>query len=69
MQQNLYLLGDVARMLGVQRHKIVYLFEANKTEDVPTLGNRRVFSAADVKRIAGVLGVPWDASKLKENSK
>lgn len=69
MKQNLYLLGDVARLLNVQRHRIVYLFESNKLEDVPTLGNRRVFTTADVRRVAEALGIPWDASKLKENSK
>lgn len=67
MHENLYLLGDVARMLGVKPHRIVYLFTSNKISDVPMLGNRRVFSAADVSRVSKAFGIKIE--QITENKK
>ena len=63
MHEELYLLGDVARMLEVQPHRIVYLFTANKIAEVPMLGKRRVFAPDDVSRIAKELGVEWNQTQ------
>jgi hypothetical protein len=59
MAQQLYLMGDVSRMLGVPAHRIAYLFMARKLpEPSLRLGNRRVFGLADVRRVARALGRP-----------
>src|SRR5215470_4513169 len=44
-------------MLGVPAHRVAYLFVARKLpEPELRLGNRRVFSLADVQRVARALG-------------
>jgi hypothetical protein len=57
--QQLYLISDVSRMLGVPAHRIAYQYMTRKLP-VPTLklGNRRVFTLADVQRVAKALGRP-----------
>lgn len=64
--EKLLLLGDVAKLLDVRPHQIVYLFTSRKIKEVPMLGNRRVFRSSDVRRIAKALGVEWDRIR-KEN--
>jgi DNA-binding transcriptional MerR regulator len=57
MTQQLYLISDVARLLGVPAHRIAYLFMTRKlAEPQLRLGNRRVFSRSDVQRVAKALG-------------
>jgi hypothetical protein len=57
MTQQLYLMSDVSRMLSVPAHRIAYLFMTRKlSEPHLRLGNRRVFSRADVQRVAKALG-------------
>lgn len=57
MTQQLYLMSDVSRMLGVPAHRIAYLFMTRKlAEPQLRLGNRRVFSRSDVQRVAKALG-------------
>jgi hypothetical protein len=59
MTQQLYLISDVSRMLGVPPHRIAYLFTTRKVPEPPLrLGNRRVFGLADVRRVARALGRP-----------
>jgi DNA-binding transcriptional MerR regulator len=59
MTQQLYLISDVSRMLGVPAHRIAYLFMTRKlAEPELRLGNRRVFSRSDVQRVAEALGRP-----------
>jgi DNA-binding transcriptional MerR regulator len=61
MAQQLYLMSDVSRMLGVPAHRIAYLFTTRKVPEPPLrLGNRRVFGLADVRRVAQALGRPMD---------
>jgi hypothetical protein len=60
MQNRFLLLGEVARLLRVPPHRIVYLFAVQKIDQVPMIGNRRMFAAADVRRVAEALGVEWD---------
>jgi hypothetical protein len=54
---NYYLLGDVSRMLGTLPHRIVYLLTTHQVPEPSRLGNRRLFCAQDVRRIAAKLGV------------
>lgn len=59
MAQQLYLISDVSRMLDVPAHRIAYLFMTRKlSEPRLRLGNRRVFSRADVERVAKALRRP-----------
>jgi hypothetical protein len=52
-------MSDVSRMLGVPAHRIAYLFTTRKlSEPQLRLGNRRIFSLADVQRVAKTLGRP-----------
>jgi hypothetical protein len=50
---NYFVLGDVARILRCQPYQIVYLLTTHQVPE-PTLrlGNRRVFTIADVHRMA-----------------
>lgn len=59
MTQQLFLISDVARQLNVPPHRVAYLFMTRKlTEPQLRLGNRRIFTLADVQRIAKALGRP-----------
>jgi DNA-binding transcriptional MerR regulator len=51
------LLGDVARSLGCKPHRIVYLLTTSQIPEPRRLGNRRLFRAEDVQRIAARLGI------------
>jgi DNA-binding transcriptional MerR regulator len=57
MTQQLFLLGDVARMLAVPPYKITYLIQIGRVQEpAMRLGNRRMFTLHEVKRIAQHLG-------------
>jgi DNA-binding transcriptional MerR regulator len=59
MTQQLFLISDVSRMLGVPAHRIAYQFMTRKLpEPALKLGNRRLFTLADVQRVAKALGRP-----------
>jgi hypothetical protein len=61
---NFFLLGDVARVLRCQPYQIVYLLSTRQVpEPALRIGSRRVFTVADVQRIAEKLQVqvPHDA--------
>jgi len=59
MTQQLFLISDVSRMLGVPAHRIAYQFMTRKlTEPALKLGNRRLFTLYDVQRVAKALGRP-----------
>lgn len=53
-------LMDVARLLCVRSHRVAYALSSGAVQEpVQRLGNKRVFTADDVKRLAehfGVLG-------------
>jgi DNA-binding transcriptional MerR regulator len=56
MTQQLFLISDVSRQLNVPAHRIAYLFMTRKLpEPQLRLGNRRVFTLADVQRVAKAL--------------
>lgn len=59
MTQQLFLISDVSRMLGVPAHRIAYQYMTRKLpEPSLKLGNRRVFTLADVQKVAKALGRP-----------
>lgn len=59
MTQQLFLISDVSRMLGVPAHRIAYQYMTRKlAEPALKLGNRRVFTLADVQKVAKALGRP-----------
>jgi DNA-binding transcriptional MerR regulator len=58
MTQQLFLIGDVARLLNVPPHRVAYLFITRKLpEPQLRLGNRRVFTLAEVQKVAKALGI------------
>ena len=57
MTQQLFLISDVARQLGVANHRIAYLYMTRKlTEPQLKLGNRRIFTLDDIRKVAKALG-------------
>lgn len=61
MTQQLFLISDVSRQLNVPQHRIAYLFMTRKLpEPQLRLGNRRVFTLADVQKVAKALGKKED---------
>lgn len=56
MTQQLFLIGEVSRQLNVRPHRIAYLYTTRKLPE-PTLrlGNRRVFTKDDVRKVAKAL--------------
>ena len=54
---NMCLLGDVARILGVVPYRIVYLLTSGKVPEPVKLGGRRVFFEDDIERIAKQLKI------------
>lgn len=63
MHAQYYLLGEVARLLGVRSHQVCYAL-ANGLVEEPRLkiGGKRVFLPEDVRNLARHFGVP--AAKL-----
>ncbi len=62
MSEELYLISDIARRLNVPPHRITYLYMTRKLpEPKLRLGNRRVFTNADARRVAKALGRTWTA--------
>ena len=51
-------LRDCARRLGIAPHRIAYAHETGKLADVRLwVAHKRVYTAADVKRVADYFGV------------
>jgi DNA-binding transcriptional MerR regulator len=60
MSEELYLISDVAKRLNVPPHRVAYLFITRKLpEPRLRLGNRRVFTNAEARKVAKTLGRPW----------
>jgi DNA-binding transcriptional MerR regulator len=59
MTQQLFLISDVSRMLGVPAHRIAYQYMTRKLpEPALKMGNRRVFTLTDIHKVAKALGRP-----------
>ena len=66
MTQQLFLISDVSRMLGVPAHRIAYQFMTRKLpEPALKLGNRRLFTLYDVQRVAKALGRPMNEAEAQ----
>lgn len=53
-----YLLNEVARMLNVPPHKVVYPLITRQLPEPKRIGGRRVFSWEDIERLAEKIGRP-----------
>lgn len=61
MNNDLYLISEVAERLNVPPHRVAYLLMTRKIEEPKLrMGNRRVFTNEDAKRVADALGRMWD---------
>ena len=66
MTQQLFLISDVSRMLGVPAHRIAYQYMTRKLpEPALKLGNRRVFTLTDIHKVAKALGRPVGETEAK----
>jgi hypothetical protein len=69
MNDQLFLLGDVAELLDVKPYKVAYLYLTRKLpEPKLRLGNRRVFTTADVEAVAKTLHLPCPNLETEECS-
>ncbi len=69
MNNELYLISEVAERLDVPPHRVAYLLITRKIgEPKLRIGNRRMFTDADAKRVADALGRTWEPIK-KEGGK
>jgi DNA-binding transcriptional MerR regulator len=60
MTQDLYLISEVAQRLDVPPHRIAYLLMTRKLDEPKLrMGNRRVFTNDEAKRVADALGLTW----------
>ncbi len=67
MNDQLFLLGDVAELLDVKPYKVAYLYLTRKLpEPKLRLGNRRVFTTADVEAVAKTLHLPIPQLETEE---
>jgi len=69
MNEILYSMKEVARILRVQNYQIAYLLNTNRVpEPKVRLGNRRAFSVEDIQRLAARLHVevPGDFATMTE---
>lgn len=67
MTEELFLISDVSLRLGVPPHRVAYLFLTRKlVEPKLRLGNRRVFTNGDAKRVAKALGKKWEIEPTQE---
>jgi hypothetical protein len=54
--KRLYALGDIARELGVEQHRVAYILKTRRwIQPVARVGSNRCFDGKAVKQIAAVL--------------
>lgn len=62
--EQLYSLGEVARLLDMQRHRITYAISTGAVADVThRVANMRCFTVEDIQRVAAHFGVESEALK------
>lgn len=67
MNDQLFLLGEVAELLAVKPYTVSYPFLTRKLpEPKLRLGNRRVFTTADVEAVAQTLHLPMPQLETEE---
>ena len=60
MSEELFLISEVAKRLDVPPHRVAYLFITRKlAEPKLRMGNRRVFTTEDARRVAAALSRTW----------
>lgn len=67
--QNIYSLGEVARMLGIPPYKLTYAITTGLVPDASArFAGRRAFSEADVQKLAAHFGAEsWPSQQKKLN--
>jgi DNA-binding transcriptional MerR regulator len=64
MNEELFLISDVAKRLDVPPHRVAYLFLTRRlVEPKLRMGNRRIFTVSDAKRVAKALGRTWETEE------
>jgi len=58
--KNTYLIGDLAKRLGVRPYRIAYLYTTRRLPEPLRIGNRRLFREADARLVAKALGLSWN---------
>ena len=56
MKDKQYLLGEAAGILGCKPYQITYMLAIRKIPEPMRIGGRRIFTGADLNRIAKMLG-------------
>lgn len=56
-----YLMGELSKRLNVPPYRIVYLYTTRRLPEPERIGNRRIFSEAEARKVAKALGVAWNA--------
>lgn len=64
MDHKLYSIGDVARVLNVQQHRIQYAHRSNKVPSPELIGGRRLYRWSDITKLGRLFGV--DVKNAKE---
>ncbi len=60
MKKELLSTIDVARRLGIAEHRISYAHRCGKlAEPKHVVANKRIYTVADVSRVADYFGVEW----------
>jgi DNA-binding transcriptional MerR regulator len=54
-----YLVSDLSKQLNIPPYRITYLLMTRKLAEPSRIGNRRVFSEADARKVAKALGLSW----------
>ena len=68
--QKYYSLKDVANLLKVRSHRVGYAVSSGAVpEPALRLGNKRIFSMEDVRRLANHFGKKVEIGPTKENGK
>ena len=66
MTEELFLISDISKRLDVPPHRVAYLFLTRRlAEPKLRLGNRRIFTNGDAKRVAKALGKTWEVESPK----
>lgn len=63
-RKQLYAIGDVARLLNVQEHRLQYAHRSNKVPSPGLVGGRRLYRWSDITKLARHFGV--DLKNAKE---
>jgi len=63
----LYSINDVSRLIGIDETRIHYCHRSGKVPEPQHVGNRKIYTAKDLKRVAEFFGV--EAKRNDEEEK